>query len=221
MKKISTILEKIIKNQPLLLFGMSKKLFNLSRLARVLKPLVEVQTKKSIKESALIMNLCRMQSGFSKNIPSEDFYIKSIKNIVIYSNLVIITYFKTPNIGKELAEFYFEGQNKRAHVILSQRTNEITIIIEEALLPTIKKIIKSKPRYLKEGVSSIGIQFSDESYTETPGLFLYILQQISLQGINIWEISSTYSELTLYINKEDVGSAFESLHNLIEKKSKI
>jgi hypothetical protein len=212
MIKISSAITDIIKNQPFLLFGFRNGLFNLSQLARFLKPLIQVRTKKDVTETSVLMSLSRM----SKNLrqAGEQKIPFFIKNLTVNSNLCTVTYVRSENAIKRINKFYSETHKKNHYFNLNQGTMELTLIIEENFLPLLKKYLKEKPKMVKRNLSSIGIHF-EEKYYETPGFMHYVIQQISLQNINIYEYTSTYTELIFYIDQKDIQLAFETLNILL------
>jgi aspartokinase len=218
MIKISDSIKEIVINQPFLRFGLHHRLVNLSSIARFIKPLVEARTKKEVRQTAILMNLSRLQKTLAqKSIEKKaDF---SIINLVIHSGLCSITFTRSKEVYNQLNKFYGEVQNQNGYITFSQGISEITVITNESFLPTIKNIINAKPKYIKAGLSSIGVQFNAD-YSEVPGLFYFLTQQLTLQNINISEISSTYTELIFYINQKDMRLAFDTLSRVLNQKQK-
>jgi len=81
--------------------------------------------------------------------------------------------------------------------------------MKEELLTTI-------PKFKSPNISGVSIKFN-EKYSEIPGLLYYIIQQITLQNINIIEISSTFTELIIYVEKKDTRLAFDTIYNRFMK----
>lgn len=216
MKRISDSLRDIIKNQPFLLFGYREGLFNLSQLARLLRPYVEIRTKKDVKETAILMNLSRMQKKFAKS--NTDQIKFRITNVAIQSNLCTVTYYNNPPVNGKLSEFYNECQKRNEYVVLNKRPSEVTIITTEKFFPQLGKAIKEKPKFYHGDLSAIAVQF-EEDQPETPGIFYFLTQQLALQGINIWEISSCFSEIIFYIDQKDMSVAFSTMNTLMEKEN--
>ncbi len=218
MHKISIALTEIIDTNPLLKLGLYHRILNLTQLSKLLKPLIEIRTKKELQSSsALIMALSRLQLEYTKKIlPIEKF---SITNITVYSNLYTATYFKNQKFLQHIAKVYHDIQEQNGYITLSQGTNEITIIIDEKSVPIIKKIITSKPINATDHISALSIKF-DQKHYDTPGLLYYFLQQTSLQGINIREISSTFTEIIVYVDEKDITLLFDTIHTQFNIKEK-
>lgn len=213
MKKISDAITEIIEGNQMLSFGFHKKLFNLSSLAKYLNPLIEARTKKHVKVSATLMNLSRMQRrAVVKKRKTQKF---KINNLVLYSGLLSYTFIRNTETNKKISALYSESQKKNMYFNFSNSSSEITIIMDKAMTTELKKNIKAKEKNKAEGLAAIGINF-DQSYTLTPGFIFFILERISMQNINIYEISSTYTELVIYLDSKDMKLAFESLSSLLE-----
>ena len=214
MRKISDSIQNIIKSQSFFIFGLSNKLLNLSQFARFIQPLVKAQTKKEVQSSAILMSLSRLQKQYSKkNFKKENF---QISNLTVHYNLCSLTFLKNKEVVKSINQFYIKMRDKSEYITISQGTREITIIIAQDLFASFKKEISEKPTQTKKNIASIGVQFGP-NYVERPGMIYYLVQHITLQNINIQEISSTFTELIFYIDKEDMKLAFDTLSGLLAK----
>ncbi|MFA6550420.1 MAG: hypothetical protein WCT36_03645 [Candidatus Gracilibacteria bacterium] len=210
MIKISEAITEILTKNPFLQFGFHYRLFNLSQLSAFIKPQIEARTKKEVKTSAITMSLSRSQKQLSKITIKPEQY--KAENITTYSNLCIMTFIKKQEIHAKINKFYEKIQKEKTYITISEGVNEITIIFENKFIKTLQSLINEKPKYKKENISAIGIKF-DEKYTEIPGLIHFLVQHFMIQNINIIEISSTYTELFFYIDKNDTKLAFNTLFN--------
>jgi len=208
MLKISDAIRDIIQKDSILHWGLYNRLLNLSKLADFIKPLVQTRTKKDIKTSAILMNLSRLQREIDKTPAANlDYRIDSLS---FHSNLCIHTFVNTPEIHKQVNEFYTEVKKEAQNLSISEGKKEITVICNEKFKDKLLTIIKEKPKKSFFDISSIVIEFSEE-YAEVPGLLHFILQQTTLQNINVVEVSSTYTELIIYINEKDQKLALDTL----------
>ncbi len=208
MKKISDTLREIIQKNSLLQFGFSHHLFNLSELARFLQPHIEARSQKEVRVSAITMNLSRLQKKVKKITP--DIQKFEIENLMVYSDLSIMTFQKTSKIHTEIQKLYTIVQEKKGFMTLTEGGHEITIILENEFCKIAQNMISESPKQKNHSIASIGIKFS-EKYSSVPGFVYSVLQQTTLQGINIVELSSTYTELILYIDTKDVKLAFDTI----------
>lgn len=211
MNKISSALEEIIAANSSIQFGLHHRLLNLTHLAAFLKPLIEVRTKKDlISSSALTMALSRLQKERVKALPPINNF--KIENITVHSQLVTITYARGQKFLEQLGTLYHSIQKNNGYISLSQGTNEITIITDKESARLIKKTTKLQPKNSTENLAALSIKYNEKYFT-TPGLLYYLMQQISLQGINILEVSSTYTEVIIYVDQKDLKLLFDTIYN--------
>ena len=65
----------------------------------------------------------------------------------------------------------------------------------------------------KVDLSSISIKLPSENVT-IPGVYYFVFQRLSWEGINIYEVISTSNEFTILVNEEQVDKAFRVIKNL-------
>ena len=88
------------------------------------------------------------------------------------------------------------------------------MVISDELIKKVKDILKNEKITLEIGkVSSITILLPKDS-TKTPGIFYFFLKSLAWEGINILEIVSTQSELTLVVDNKDVNRTYFVLNAL-------
>lgn len=208
MKTIANAVFGIIEKNPVFKFGISQGLFNLTQLAKLIRPQVEALTKKEVKSSAILMSLSRMQKSFTKTVlkPS-DF---EIETITIYSNLCILTFPKTRKIGTGIGMLHKYMQKKAAYFTLSEGMNQITLIVKDRYKADIRDLMTEEPIKTLLNVSAIAIKFP-EKHNQTPGFIHLMLQQLAFQGVNLLELTSTYTEIFLYIDKKDAKPAVDTI----------
>ncbi len=209
MLKISDALASIINANDFLKVGLSHRLFNLSQLARYLSPLVEARLKKEVKISAILMNLSRMQSFFERGYKlTKPFCIEKIS---VQANLFTVTFTKNLNLHRHANNYYKWIQRYKGFISISESTKEVTLITEMSFLERLPEYIPYEHLFLKKNITGIGLQF-DPSYTKIPGFLYMVLQKTTLQGVNLIEVFSTYTEFMIFVDHEDSKLAFNTLY---------
>lgn len=209
MLRISDALREVVGRNPLLQFGFSHQLFNLSQLSRYLLPQIAARTKKEVRESALLMALSRYQREESlQRKAAPEFRVKKLS---INSGLVVTTFAKTPEVHRSLNELYRKVQSSQGFFTLSEGVTQITAIFEEEFLPVRKKLVRERALREYTKVGSLSVRF-DEKYLEVPGFLYFVLQQLYLQNLNVLELTSTATELIVFLAEEDVRLAFDTLY---------
>lgn len=216
MIKISDSLRELIRENLFLQFGLTNRLINLSQLARYLKPLVQARTKKEVEETAITMNLSRIQQSLSKPKNFNAKHRPKIENIIIHSSLAILTYNRSKEIHTGVNKLYSQIQKEHDYISISEGINEITLCIKEKHRETAARLIVTKPSVSYKNIGALGIKF-DTNYQHSPGLFYSIFEQLYFQGINIIEIASTASELIIYLAEKDIELAFDTLYQMMKR----
>mgnify|MGYP000721074294 CR=1 FL=1 len=208
MIKISNIIEELFENNQWLAFGIQNKLLNLSQVAKFLLPVISTRAKKEVSEASILMAISRLQHKYSKkhtHLPNF-----KIENLSINTDLTITTYNKSPQTHKDINNFYGYLQKHNEFITVAEGLKEINIIFPSKYKSTLKTKILTKPKNLTNDVSAIIIQYSS-TYLEIPGFLMFASQQLYMQNINIFEISSTATELIFFIDKKCSKLAFETL----------
>ena len=67
--------------------------------------------------------------------------------------------------------------------------------------------------YKEEDLSSITVKLPTENVT-IPGIYYFIFQRLSWEGVNLNEVISTSNEFTILMAESQVNTAFEVIKNL-------
>ncbi len=206
MKKISDALRENIQGNPFLEFGLHHGLFNLTQLAHYLRPYIESRTSKQLTPAALTMALSRWQRATPSTVFRQTDYV--VDKLTIHSRLQTATYPKMPDIHKYLNRLYERVHGEGGYCSLSQGQHEVTVIVDrEYRLPSRKSV---RPVFYHDNIAAIGVQFAPR-YAEIPGMLYMILQRVALLNINLIEITSTFSEIHLFIDETDMQTVFDLL----------
>lgn len=206
MLKISDILEKMVKNDQQLEFFISNRLLNLSQFAKYVQPLVETQMQKEVQTSAIVMALSRLQKKTIKRNEKQSFKISKIS---LHTDLCTMSFNKSPSTHQKIQNLHNTAINESAYFTISESTSEITIIASKEFITNHKT---PTPKYEHPNLSAIAVQF-DPKYLSIPGVMTTIMQKLTLQNINFIEISSTCTEMTFYIDHDNLRLAFDTLHD--------
>lgn len=209
MIRIHDALEDIIYGNQELSFGYHHGLFNLTQLARFLKPLVAARVKRSVSEKALLMALSRMQRSRPSSQPALQSEL-AVERVSLHSSLHVMTFYKNRDNHSAVGALYRRVQKADGYMTVSEGTSEITIIVESAFQDLIRELFKEKPIAERKGVVSVGVRFH-KKYLEVPGYIYKILQVLALQSVNILELSSTATELVIYIDQKNTQVAMDTI----------
>lgn len=218
MITVSEVVEDIVRRSPFLEEALSLGIINLSSLARQIKPEIEKELMKKVREGAIIMGLKRLSVKIKKIHKKQRNFFPSPPDLMVRSNLVEIT---IPNSGillskqKRLLEEIKFIQNY--FITFTQGIYETTIIVSKNLEDKLLKIFEGEKIVSKfENLSSITIQLPEGSAL-VPGIYSFILKALAWEGINLIEVVSTFNEFTIILENKNTDRAFSILKRIFER----
>ena len=215
MISISDVVFEIVKKSPYLTEALSEQIVNLSALARKIHDQVEDKVKKDINDGAIIAALKRISTKL-KNKFKKVKIISNLGDMTVRSNIAEYTYLNTETLLKKVQALFLNvGSKKEIFLNLSQGVSESTIIASGNIEKEIQQIFKNETLIAKlENLSSISIKLPDDT-VDNPGAYYSILKLFALEGINMVEMVSTYTEVSLIFRAVDIDRAFSVLTKAI------
>jgi len=217
MRKTTDAISNMVQGNPLLTFGLTRRIFNLTRLAKYLKPLLELRTKKELSISAITMALSRLQKQRIIHPERAEYFVK---NITLSTGWQTFTYPATANVRTALQQLHAVLEEMGSTFTMTQGTSQTTLFVQEEDAPFVRKHIRERPLYHHCNIAAIAVPFS-ERFIKVPGLLSMLLEQIALQNINLIEINSTFTEFVIYVANEDARLAFETLYALVDRDRRV
>ena len=216
MKTISSVVENYIKNKPFLSTALSEGIINLTSLSRRIKPEIELVLKKQIRSGAIVMALKRISN--SLEFVSTHKILKVLKNIgdiTVRSNLIDYSFKVSDSLLSCQAKFLSEIDNPQLIFYTSSRgVTESNIIISNEMKEKMEAYFEKEILIKKtDNLSSISIKLPVENVS-IPGIYYFIFQKMSWEGINIIEVISTSNEFTIVLDDKNVNGAFKIIKNL-------
>jgi aspartokinase len=208
MITISQAVEEAVKNKKFLEEALGRELVNLSALSREIKPEVEKAVMKKVKEGAIVMALKRLSQRQKKTALNPQ-VILDMRNITVRSDLVEFTFATSPTIAHSQEEFLKSMAGvKNSFCNLSQGIFEMTLIVKKDASMLVEKFFKKERLISKfENLSSLSIALPEETVS-APGVYYSVLKTLAWEGINVVEVFSTYTELTIVFDERDIDRAF-------------
>ena len=195
MKTISSAVEDYIKSKPFLISALSQGIINLTSLSRIIKSEIEESLRKEVKYGAIVMALKRLSSELEFRTTFKIVkIIKDIGDITVRSSLIDYNFKVSDTLLSNQAKLLAKVDNNDDFYTSSRGVNECNIVVSGNL-------------------SSISIKLPAENIS-IPGVYYFVFQRLSWEGINIYEVISTSNEFTILVNEEQVDKAFKVIKNL-------
>ena len=215
MRTISSAVEDYIKSKPFLISALSQGIINLTSLSRIIKSEIEFSLKKEVRYGAIVMALKRLSTELEFRTTFKIVkIIKDIGDITVRSSLVDYNFKVSETLLSNQAKLLSKVDNNDDFYTSSRGVNECNIVVSGNLISLVEDVLKNETLLSKQtNLSSISIKLPAENIS-IPGVYYFVFQRLSWEGINIYEVISTSNEFTILVNEEQVDKAFKVVKNL-------
>ena len=216
MKTIASVVEHYIKTKPYLSTAMSQGIINLTSLARQIQPEIEETLQKPARSGAIVMALKRISDNLEFLSTHKIVKVlKGIGDITVRSSLVDYSFKISDSLLNAQALFLAEvNDNPNVFYTSSRGVTESNIIVSSNAAAQLERCFEQEKLIEKtEELSSISIKLPTENVT-IPGIYYFIFQRLSWEGVNIFEVISTSNEFTILVGEDQVNVAFKAIKEL-------
>ena len=218
MVTASHLVKKALSENSFLLEAISKDLISYGNLAEQLKPEIEQELGKKVKDSAIVMALRR----YAEELQSFDKKIKKFGfkgEIIMRTNIMDFNVIKSSSLLNKIKNLYSLVDFERGdtlNIILG--SNEVSIVANEKYREKISTFLKGEKIIKKEfDLVALSIIFDTKDFISTPGVIFTAIRKLAWEQINIFEIVSTMTEMTFVLSKKDSMRAYNALQELVRK----
>jgi aspartokinase len=215
MATISHIVKQMIKDKPFIEEALARGIINYAALAEELRPGISSELGKKVKTSAVMMALRRLAEGLKIKFKKEKIRFDE-GDITIRSDLFEVTILKSSSVVNNIRRLYDLVDFSRGDLLtITQGIYEVTIITNKRYRARVMKILE-KEEIVKtiNDLSSLTIKIPLKA-VETSGFFYFITKALHWNNINIIEIVSTLTEMTLILDEKDVPRTFSTIKELV------
>ncbi|QWX83930.1 aspartate kinase [Cellulophaga sp. HaHaR_3_176] len=216
MKTISSVVENYIKKKPFLQSALAQGIINLTSLSRIVKPEIESELGKDIRNGAIVMALKRLSDDLEFRATHKIIKVlKNIGEITVRSSLTDFTFLLSDSILENQRLLLKEvNKDKDVFYTSSRGVNELNIVVSNSLDKTVEELFESERCTQKaENLSSITVKLPSENVS-VPGIYYFIFQRLAWEGIVLYEVISTTNEFTILVDDEHVDIAFKTIKDL-------
>ena len=221
MSSIAARVEQVVIESAFLTEGMVRGLINLSELARQLQPQLEKEMWKPVGQAAVVMALTRLAVKLQQREHVEAGLLPQMAELTTRSELTEFTYRSSATSrecqGKLLA---MAESHPGVYVTVTQGLHEVLIIVGRPLVDAVENCFMAESLLSRlEKVSALTLRL-DPVARSTPGIYHAILKKLALVKVNVVDMICTYSELTIVLERSQVGLAFSVLSQSIKVRQR-
>jgi hypothetical protein len=216
MKTISAVVEQYIKKKPFLQSALAQGIINLTSLSRIVKPDIEEELGKDVRNGAIVMALKRLSDDLEFRATHKIVKVlKNIGEITVRSNLTDYTFLSSETILAQQAKLLEKvNENQDIFYTSSRGVNEINIVVSNTLDAIVEDLFRGERCTQKaENLSSVTVKLPSENVS-VPGIYYFIFQRLAWEGIVLYEVISTTNEFTILVNDDQVDVAFKTIKDL-------
>jgi hypothetical protein len=216
MRTVPEAVESIVAGAPFLEDGLALGILNLSALARRLRPRVEGALHKEVSDAAVMMALKRLAPRFTSRSAEVNRLLRRMGELTVRSSLVEFTFRNSDTILERQKELLAAiHRRKDSFLTVTQGVVEVTVVASAALAEKIEEVFAGEKTVSRlDDLSAINIRLPRET-VHTPGVHYVLLKQLAFADINVVEVVSTYTELTVVISHKEVDRAFTVLKRFL------
>jgi len=213
MRTVTDCVRTIVQKSPFVHEPLRLGWLNLSQYATSIKPEVENMIWKKVQLGSIITALGRIRAEIS-----EQFSITlAINDIALKFPITEFNFGVEAHHKDTIALLYkhFTDIENSFLNIISGNTETGIFINSQHAQHIITLFTPQKPNLEIHNLGAVSIKF-DPQYLQTIGSVYHILKSLVWHKINITEVISTYTELTLIVAKSDVQQVFDVVTGLMD-----
>jgi hypothetical protein len=218
MRKISAAVADIVNEDQTAREALRSGILNLSAYASRIRRDVERQTWKDVKTGSITVALSRLAktAGTAEPLIPD----VALQDITITDPLCDITYPRTEAAGGITAAVRTLTHAKPMEFLaMTAGVREITVIAGQPLKADILRMVPERPVSVVDGLTGITMHFPVR-YLSVPNVIYALVGTFAARRINILEIVSTYTELTVVVENSRAREAVERLMQLKSPRGK-
>ena len=216
MKTIASQVSEYVKSKPYLSTALSQGIINLTSLARQIQPEIEKALRKPARSGAIVMALKRISDN-------EEFLstyrivnvLRNLGDITVRSSLTDYCFKLSESLLLAQGKFLTEIKDKKDIFYTSSRgVGESNIVVSSNISNLLEEVFWREICIDKlDNLSAITVKLPTEN-VKIPGIYYFIFQRLSWEGVNINQVISTSNEFTVLIDENSINIAFEVIKNL-------
>jgi hypothetical protein len=216
MVTISHIVQKLVNDRIFIQEPMSKGIVSFGSLADQLKPEIEKELGKKVKQHAVVMALRRYAETLQEQHKNIKFDYSS--EIILKTDMCDISVLRSPTLLNKLKKLYDVVDFEKGDILnIIHGRYEASIVTNERYREKSLGFLQGeKILNVEKNLVSLTLTFSKDFFY-TPGIIYNAVRNLAWDTINIFEIVSTNTELTVILRKKDAVKGYEALEKLVKK----
>lgn len=216
MVTISHVVQKLVNDRVFIQEAMSRGIISHGSLAEQLKPEIEEELGREVKRHAIVMALRRYTEILKERHKKISFDYTS--EIIMKTDICDVAVLRSPSLLDKIKEIYDIVEFEKGDILnVIHGRYEVSIVTNERYREKTLGFLKDeKVLNVEKDLISLTLTYSKD-FLHTPGVVFNIVRNIAWENINIFEIVSTNTELTLILHKKDAVKGYKALEKLVRR----
>lgn len=215
MVTVSHMVQKLVNDKVYVLEAMSHEIVSFGSLAKQLKPEIEEELDKDVKNYAIVMALRRYSETLKDK--HKKLSLDYSSEILLKTDICDISVLGSPTLFNKLKKLYDIANFEEGDILnIIHGRREVSIVTNDRYREKLLSFLKGE-RILnvEQSLVSLTLAYAKGSMY-TPGVIYNVVRNISWENINIFEVVSTNSELTFILAKKDAIKGYKALEKLVK-----
>jgi len=197
-----------------MLEGLVRGVLHHGKAAKHLRAELEARLDKEVTDASVIMALRRLESTIASREQQTDSHPVDFE-ISIQTHIRDFNVVKTPALLSRLDTLYGLIRPSRSDFLnITIGSHEVSITVSDKHRDAAREFLAGEEVRQERGeLVALTLHFADD-FIKTPGILYQSLRELAWAGINIFEIISTLTELTVVVSSSDSTRGFEALQRL-------
>lgn len=214
MIKLRNVLLLTLLNDPTGWEAICRGFMNYSAYAQQMKPVLEKAALKPLSEGSIVVALSRLEKEIQQY---PDLYPQVvIDDVVVRSGLTVLTFYQHPGLGQQLSQIAAKLEiNPSGFFVQTQGVSQVAVIASDQVAQQIIDKIDQQPFRKDVDQAALTARFS-EGYLTIPNVLFSLLSKLATRRINITEIVSTATEITVIIDQQYLDEATDAWQEVLK-----
>lgn len=216
MVTISHVVQKLVNDRVFIQEAMSRGIISHGSLAEQLKPEIEEELGREVKHHAIVMALRRYTETLKERHKKISFDYTS--EIIMKTDICDVAVLRSPSLLDKIKEIYDIVDFEKGDILnVIHGRYEVSIVTNERYRERTLGFLKGeKVLNVEKDLISLTLTYAKD-FLHTPGVVFNVVRNIAWENINIFEIVSTNTELTVILHKKDAVKGYRALEKLVRR----
>jgi hypothetical protein len=216
MIKIADTVRSIVYSSEVARSALSEGYLNLSAYGKKIQREVSRRARKPVQVGTIVVALSRLSKTIEKAkqiVPPVEITSLSVK-----TGLAEIAFDKT-KINRDKLQLLYQDKDflSADFFTVTSGNTELAIVCPMQLQKAVRRHFgNQKPKLELANLAGLTLRF-DETYINIPNQTFALIRPLALKRINIVEVISTFTELTVLLYEKDLQEAFATFTELLTK----